>query len=180
MAPELVKKREYDGRQVDMWALGVLLFSLLAGSFPFRGANETELYSKIMRGNFHFPDFLHREARYIVSRLVEVDTRRRFKASDLLREPWIKCGDLPLSIFESAGGLFRANSVDNRTPFSITGSAKQVQADLFNKNLTKLHLDAVEHLKGLGYSKQAIEESMKGKGKQVGVVRTSNEVYQLY
>ena len=37
MAPELVRKHEYDGRQVDMWALGVLLFALLAGSFPFRG-----------------------------------------------------------------------------------------------------------------------------------------------
>jgi serine/threonine protein kinase len=37
MAPELVRKSEYDGRQVDMWALGVLLFALLAGAFPFRG-----------------------------------------------------------------------------------------------------------------------------------------------
>jgi MAP/microtubule affinity-regulating kinase len=37
MAPELVRKNEYDGRQVDMWALGILLFALLAGTFPFRG-----------------------------------------------------------------------------------------------------------------------------------------------
>tara|TARA_B110000285_G_C15121713_1_gene617597 strand:- start:588 stop:740 length:153 start_codon:yes stop_codon:yes gene_type:complete len=49
MAPELVRKHEYDGRQVDMWALGVLLFALLAGAFPFRGQSETELYSKIQR-----------------------------------------------------------------------------------------------------------------------------------
>lgn len=47
MAPELVRKGEYDGRQVDMWALGVLLFALLAGVFPFRGQNERELYGKI-------------------------------------------------------------------------------------------------------------------------------------
>ena len=40
MAPELTRKREYDGRQVDMWALGVLLFALLSGVFPFKGANE--------------------------------------------------------------------------------------------------------------------------------------------
>jgi len=31
MAPELVRKHEYDGRQVDMWALGVLLYAMLAG-----------------------------------------------------------------------------------------------------------------------------------------------------
>jgi len=50
MAPELVRKSEYDGRQVDMWALGVLLYALLAGAFPFRGQNEKELYGKISRG----------------------------------------------------------------------------------------------------------------------------------
>lgn len=47
MAPELVRKAEYDGRQVDMWALGVLLYALLAGTFPFKGQNEKELYGKI-------------------------------------------------------------------------------------------------------------------------------------
>jgi hypothetical protein len=33
----------------------------------------------------------------------------------MIKESWIKCQDLPLSIFETAGGIYRANSVDNRT-----------------------------------------------------------------
>jgi MAP/microtubule affinity-regulating kinase len=49
MAPELVRKAEYDGRQVDMWALGVLLFALLSGIFPFKGQSEKELYGKIQK-----------------------------------------------------------------------------------------------------------------------------------
>ena len=57
---------------------------------------------------------MSRDARYIISRLIEVDSRKRYRASDLMRENWIKCNDLPLSIFETAGGLFRANSVDGR------------------------------------------------------------------
>ena len=47
MAPELVRKHEYDGKKVDMWAIGVLLFTLLAGTFPFRGQSESELFNKI-------------------------------------------------------------------------------------------------------------------------------------
>jgi MAP/microtubule affinity-regulating kinase len=47
MAPELTMKREYDGKAVDMWALGVLLYVMLTGTFPFRGQSESELYSKI-------------------------------------------------------------------------------------------------------------------------------------
>lgn len=47
MAPELTKKKEYDGRAVDMWALGVLLFVMLTGVFPFKGTSESDLYYKI-------------------------------------------------------------------------------------------------------------------------------------
>ena len=54
------------------------------------------------------------EAKRVITSLVEVDQRKRFTAQDLVREPWIKCKDLPLSIFESAGGLFRASSMDGR------------------------------------------------------------------
>lgn len=59
-----------------------------------------------------------RDAKYIVSRLLEIDPRRRFRAQDLMREAWIQCKDLPLSIFETAGGLFRANSMDGRAIMS--------------------------------------------------------------
>ena len=89
MAPELVRKHEYDGRQVDMWALGVLLFALLTGTFPFRGQSESELYGRIQRGQYKFPEFVSREARSIVAKLIETDPRRRYRAADLMRERWI-------------------------------------------------------------------------------------------
>jgi len=47
MAPEIVKKQEYDGPPVDMWALGVLLYVMLTRLFPFKGMNENDLYRKI-------------------------------------------------------------------------------------------------------------------------------------
>ena len=50
MAPEITYKREYEGKPVDMWALGVLLFVMLTGTFPFRGISEQDLYYKIQRG----------------------------------------------------------------------------------------------------------------------------------
>jgi serine/threonine protein kinase len=44
MAPEIVSKIEYAGAPADIWALGVLLYALLTGKFPFRGENNTDLY----------------------------------------------------------------------------------------------------------------------------------------
>ena len=47
MAPEIVNKTEYCGPPADVWALGVLLFTMLCGCFPYRGATDAELYGKI-------------------------------------------------------------------------------------------------------------------------------------
>lgn len=111
MAPELVRKHEYDGKHVDMWALGVMLYAMLNGVFPFRGQSEHELYLKIQRGNYRVSENISKEARAILTKLLETDSRKRLKASELLESPWIQCKDLPLSVFENAGGIFRASKL---------------------------------------------------------------------
>lgn len=47
MAPEIVNKIEYSGPPADIWALGVLLYALLNGRFPFKGRTDEELYMRI-------------------------------------------------------------------------------------------------------------------------------------
>ena len=37
MAPEIVQKKDYLGQSVDIWSIGILLYTILCGVFPFRG-----------------------------------------------------------------------------------------------------------------------------------------------
>ena len=39
MAPEIVKKLKYQPAPTDIWAVGVLIYVLMTGTFPFRGNN---------------------------------------------------------------------------------------------------------------------------------------------
>mmetsp|Transcript_22283 Transcript_22283/g.34468 ORF Transcript_22283/g.34468 Transcript_22283/m.34468 type:complete len:103 (+) Transcript_22283:3791-4099(+) len=59
MAPELCNKKEYLGSKVDMWAAGIVLYTLLIGTQPFKAKAENELFKKISKGVLSFPKSSH-------------------------------------------------------------------------------------------------------------------------
>lgn len=89
MAPEIVARKEYAGFCADIWAMGVLLYALLCGSFPFRGQNDRDLYRKITRGVFHIPEHVSEGARAVLNRALTTDMTRRLTIDDLLADPWL-------------------------------------------------------------------------------------------
>ena len=77
MAPEIVKRVEYLGTKADIWALGVLLYVMLAGVFPFKGTHDRDLYRKIGRGVFTYPAAIGWHARELISQMIVVDANKR-------------------------------------------------------------------------------------------------------
>ena len=49
-APEIFAQQEYSGTAADMWSLGVLLYTMLAGQFPFQAESMELLGKKVMKG----------------------------------------------------------------------------------------------------------------------------------
>jgi serine/threonine protein kinase len=50
MSPEICAKDKYEGQASDIWAAGILLYTILFGQQPFRAQNEKDLFRKIMKG----------------------------------------------------------------------------------------------------------------------------------
>lgn len=48
----------YDGKASDMWAMGVLLYTMLHGQFPFYDEDPQELFKKIKAANFNIPRYV--------------------------------------------------------------------------------------------------------------------------
>jgi len=55
MAPEIINKEKYCGHHVDIWAIGVIIYAMLAGNLPFNGKTEEDLFKKILCGQYRDP-----------------------------------------------------------------------------------------------------------------------------
>lgn len=90
MAPEIVSKIEYAGPPADIWALGVLLYALLCGRFPFKGQNDKELYTNICKQDLPLQDHISRQGRQLLLRIFHKNPDKRPSTKDILRDPWLQ------------------------------------------------------------------------------------------
>ncbi|CAH2234150.1 cAMP-dependent protein kinase catalytic subunit 1-like [Pararge aegeria] len=76
LAPEVILSKGYSF-SVDWWAIGVLIFEMVAGFPPFFVSDPTKLYEKILEGHYKCPDGLVLECKNIIKGLLQVDTTKR-------------------------------------------------------------------------------------------------------
>ena len=102
MSPEICAKEAYEGKASDVWAAGIVLYTMLFGQQPFRAANEKDLFKKILKGSYSLPK-TNLEGSYGVKRfegypdikyvseiegmmkdILNIDENKRITAADLL------------------------------------------------------------------------------------------------
>ena len=89
MAPEIVTRREYLPQKADIWALGVILYIILSGSFPFRAGNDKELYAKITEGIKELPESIPSAPKRLISKMLSQNPYKRPHTKELLNELWV-------------------------------------------------------------------------------------------
>jgi len=89
-APELVKNQGYFGDEVDCWALGVILYVMLVGKFPFDCETDMQLLWQVLRG-IKFPDdiTLSESVKDLVRILTEPEPSQRATLAVVMEHPWI-------------------------------------------------------------------------------------------
>lgn len=95
VAPEVLRKRGYDGARADMWSCGVVLYVLLCGFLPFQHDNYVKMYQKIFKGEYQMPPWVSGEARRLIGRLLAVDPAKRISIPEIMLTPWFKRGFVP-------------------------------------------------------------------------------------
>jgi len=87
-APEMIQGKIYNGMQVDIWSVGVILYAMLCGFLPFDDPDNDVLYQKIIEGKFNLPNFLSDNAKDLLKNILNTDPDKRYTLRQIRSHPW--------------------------------------------------------------------------------------------
>ena len=108
-SPEIILKKNFDGFKADIFSLGIILFVLLTGNFPFKSARKFDIcYMNIIRNkNENFWDLLKKKIfdnkeenlpsqdfRDLFIKMIQFEPNNRISIHDIFNHPWMK-GNFP-------------------------------------------------------------------------------------
>ncbi|KAK8519335.1 hypothetical protein V6N13_133258 [Hibiscus sabdariffa] len=121
IAPEVLSRREYDGKLADVWSCGVTLYVMLVGAYPFEDQQDPRNFRKtiqrIMAVQYKIPDYVHisQDCRNLLSRIFVAHPSRRITLKEIKNHPWF-LKNLPRELTDTAQAAYYRS--DNPT-FSL-------------------------------------------------------------
>ncbi|XP_067854664.1 NUAK family SNF1-like kinase 1 isoform X2 [Heptranchias perlo] len=95
-SPEIVNGFPYQGPEVDCWALGVLLYTLVYGTMPFDSRSYKTLTQQISRGEYRKPPQTS-DACGLIDWMLSVNSKKRATIEDIANHWWVNWGyDTPI------------------------------------------------------------------------------------
>ncbi len=94
LAPEIIQGKGHH-KAVDWWALGILIYEMLAGYPPFYDENPFQIYQKILAGKIEWPRFIDIVAKDLIKKLLVNDRTKRLGAmkngsDDIKKHKWFR------------------------------------------------------------------------------------------
>jgi len=88
-APEVFEGKKYNGPEIDIWSLGVVLYVLVCGVLPFEGANLQFLRDRVLSGRIRIPFFMSSECENLIRRMLTVDPKKRPTIEQIKKHKWM-------------------------------------------------------------------------------------------
>ncbi|KAI0929421.1 hypothetical protein AcV7_005275 [Taiwanofungus camphoratus] len=87
-SPEMLLAQKYLGPEVDIWSLGIILYTLLTGTLPFDDDDEGIMKEKVVKGIFEDPEWLSDDARHLIKNVLQTDPVKRPTIAQILAHSW--------------------------------------------------------------------------------------------
>ncbi|XP_015271071.1 PREDICTED: serine/threonine-protein kinase SIK2 [Gekko japonicus] len=88
-APEVFEGQQYEGPQLDIWSMGVVLYVLVCGALPFDGPTLPILRQRVLEGRFRIPYFMSEECEHLIRRMLVLDPSKRLTITQIKEHKWM-------------------------------------------------------------------------------------------
>ncbi|KAF8013965.1 hypothetical protein BT93_I1739 [Corymbia citriodora subsp. variegata] len=111
IAPEVLCRREYDGKMADVWSCGATLYVMLVGAYPFEDPGDPKNFRKtinrILGVQYKIPDYVHisPDCRHLLSCIFVANPSRRITIKEIKSHPWF-LKNLPRELTEAAQAMY--------------------------------------------------------------------------
>ncbi|XP_019225404.1 PREDICTED: serine/threonine-protein kinase SAPK2-like [Nicotiana attenuata] len=114
IAPEVLSKKEYDGKTADVWSCGVTLYVMLVGAYPFEDPDDPRNFRKtltrILSVQYSIPYYVRvsKECKHLLSQIFVADPEKRITMEEIKKHPWF-LKDLPIEFMEGEEASLQTN-----------------------------------------------------------------------
>ncbi|CAM0146526.1 unnamed protein product [Urochloa decumbens] len=161
IAPEVLSRREYDGKHADVWSCGVTLYVMLVGAYPFEDPKDPKNFrktiSRIMSVQYKIPEYVHvsQNCRHLLSRIFVANPYKptppqRITMSEIKSHPWF-LKNLPRELKEEAQAAF----------YTRRGGGGGDAASASSNGSSSSSAPALQPATTPYYSAQSVEEIMR-------------------
>ncbi|KAM7523771.1 hypothetical protein LguiA_013673 [Lonicera macranthoides] len=115
IAPEVLSRKEYDGKIADVWSCGVTLYVMLVGAYPFEDSDDPVNFRKtinrILNVQYSIPDYVRvsMDCRHLLSRIFVANPEKRISIPEIQKHPWF-LKNLPKEFLEGEEDGFQNNN----------------------------------------------------------------------
>lgn len=88
-APEVFEGQQYEGPQLDIWSMGVVLYVLVCGALPFDGPTLPILRQRVLEGRFRIPYFMSEDCEHLIRRMLVLDPAKRLTIAQIKEHKWM-------------------------------------------------------------------------------------------
>jgi serine/threonine protein kinase len=97
MAPEMLYGKY--GKEVDVWSMGVIIFQMLTGEYPFDGFRNNDIAEKIRMGYFEMPTNISENAQDLLAGMIDYKNDQRLTFKECIKHPWFtRPAETPLNM----------------------------------------------------------------------------------
>jgi 5'-AMP-activated protein kinase catalytic alpha subunit len=91
-SPEMVSGNKYNGFNIDIWAIGIILFAMLCGYLPFEDDDNDILFQKILECKLDYPKHLSPLAKDIMKKILVTNPEKRIKIPQIKKHKFYLMG----------------------------------------------------------------------------------------